>query len=220
MRAPNYALVLILLIISTAVTLWANSRPPIIISNADLSLVPLQIGDWKKTGNDVPPDKDVLNGWIIKPKNILERDYVNSQGKRVSLMLVYKGLDRRGWHLSEACFSGSGYNVTQSTTRIPFGGVEANAVKLVADEMQANTKLISIYWFARGNQAESNFARQQATMAFSRLNPPKNGWAFIRVTSVVDSSEEDTLSTIRDFIKSSSASLITSITTNQQRSDK
>lgn len=215
MRAPSYSLVLILLIMSTAVTIWAHTRPPIVISSADISQMPSQIGDWKKAGNDTAPDKEVLGGWMIEPKNILERDYVDSQGKRVSVMLIYKGLDRRGWHLSEACFSGIGYNVTQSITKIPYGGAESDAVKLVAEEKQTGTKLISIYWFARGSHTESNFARQQAQMAFSRLNPPKNGWAFIRVTSAVEGSEEETMSAIRNFITSASPSLVACITSSK-----
>lgn len=211
-RTSKYAIVLVLLLISTAITIWAHTRPPIVVSSANLASLPLDIGKWHRDAPDVVLGKDVLEGWIVTDKNILLREYADTNGNILSLMLVYKGQDRRGWHLSEMCFSGSGYNVTQSITTVPYAGHNASAVKLVAENTEQGIKTISIYWFARGAVTESNFVRQQAAMALARLNPPKDGWAFIRVTSDVTVSEEETMKQIRDFIKSASTPILRSVT--------
>ncbi|MHB9036656.1 MAG: exosortase C-terminal domain/associated protein EpsI [Armatimonadota bacterium] len=207
-RPPNYCLVLIILVISTAITYWAHSRPPVSLAKANLDSLPVSIGKWHTDGPDGDPGKDVLSGWLVSRENFLMRDYVDDNGDRVSLMLVFKGHDRRSWHLSEMCFSGSGYNVTQTRTTIPYAGENASAVKLFAEDANTGSKVISVYWLAQGKHAEANFAKQQLTMALARLHPSNEGWAFIRVTSDVLESEEETMKQIRSFIRSASDPLL------------
>ncbi len=214
-RTPNYTLVFVLLLASVAITLWAHTRPPVVISTADLGSLPAQIGNWQKSAPDGVLGKDVLDGWGVTAQNFLMREYADPDGNVVSLMLIYKGLDRRDWHLSEMCFSGSGYNVHQSTTTVPYAGTKAGAVKLVAEDFRLGVKVISVYWFAQGARAESDFVKTQASLALSRINPPKDGWAFIRVSSDVTSSEEDTMRQIRDFVKSASDPLLECLTSAQ-----
>jgi hypothetical protein len=216
-RSPNYIAVLLMLVVATGVTYWARTRPPIVPIGADLALLPVHIGEWSREGNDLDPGKDVLGGWIVDAKDFLTRTYVAPDGSSMSLMVVYKGADRRGWHLSEMCFSGSGYNVTQSVTTVPYAGHNASAVKLVAVNPTEGTKDISIYLFAQDRRTESNFAKQQMSMALSRLRPSKYGWAFVRVTSSVTTSEEDTMRGIREFFRAASGPLVKALTTPPQR---
>lgn len=211
-RAPNYCLVLIILVVSTVITYWAHSRPPVPLANADLSSMPMTISKWHADGPDGDPGKEVLGGWLVSRESFLMRDYVDDYGNQMSLMLVFKGHDRRGWHLSEMCFSGSGYNVTQTRTNIPYAGKNAPAVKLVAEDTNTGSKVISVYWLAQGKHTEANFAKQQLSMALARLHPSNEGWAFIRVTSNVFGSEEETMKQIRSFIKSASDPLLRAVT--------
>jgi EpsI family protein len=183
-----------------------------VVSTANLVSLPSDIGSWSKSAPDSLIEKDVLDGWGVTSQNFLMREYTNPDGDHVSLMLIYKGLDRRGWHLSEMCFSGSGYNVDQSTSTVPYAGADASAVKLVAEDIQQGTTVVSVYWFAQGSRTESDFVKMQTSMALARLNPPKDGWAFIRVTSNVTSSADDSMRQIRDFVKSASDPLIKSLT--------
>lgn len=214
-RSPNYVLVLLMLVVATGITYWARTRPLIVLAGADPASLPSHIGQWAREGKDWKPDKEVLDGWLIRPDNFLSRDYIGLDGTRATLMVVYKGADRRGWHLSEMCFSGSGFNVTQSVTIVPYAGHDASAVKLVAED-SSGTKQISVYLFAQGQRTESNFAKQQMAMALSRLRPSKDGWAFVRVTSQVVTSEEDTMKHIREFFGVVSIPLVKALTTSQK----
>lgn len=211
LRSPNYALVLVLLIISTGITTWARTRPALEILPSNVASMPVQIGEWHKLGTDHVLGKDVLDGWLVSENNFLSRTYQNQNEDTVALMLVYKGLDRRGWHLSEMCFSGSGYSVNQSVTDIPYAGKVQQAVKLVARNTETMATVVSVYWFARGPLAEHNFWRQQGQMALSRLDPPEEGWAFVRVTSEVRYSEDQAEKLIKDFIRDASDSLVGAI---------
>lgn len=216
-RSPNYFLVALMLLVSTGITYWAHARPPVVPVAASLASLPVHIGEWSKNGDDWTPDKVTLGGWIVDAKDFLSRTYVAPDGSAVELMVVYKGLDRRGWHLSEMCFSGSGYNVTQSRTEVPYAGRNVSAVKLVAVNETEGTKEISVYLLAQERHTESNFAKQQLSMALTRLKPSKYGWAFVRVTSPVTTSEEDTMKCIRDFFSAASGPLVRALTTPPQQ---
>jgi len=216
-RSPNYVLVTLFLLLSTGITYWAQARPPVVPVDAAPASLPAQVGEWSKTGADWTPEKDVLDGWIVDARHFLSRTYIAADGSEMSLMVVYKGLDRRGWHLSEMCFSGSGYNVVQSRTRVRYAGRDVSAAKLVATNSTDNTKEIVVYLFAQGRHTESNFAKQQMSMALTRLKPSRYGWAFVRVTSPVMTSEEDTMNRIRDFLAAVSEPLVKSLTTPPQR---
>lgn len=203
-RAPNYILVLVLLLVTLSVTLWARSRPDIPLESADLDSIPMRIGHWRCESGNLKVGKDVLEGWGVDQDNFLSRVYINDAGDQISLMVVYKGRDRRNWHVSEMCYSGSGYNVTQDLYKVPYAGRRVDAVRLIAANTTDYTTDIALYWFAQGIRTEASFLRQQADMALSRLRPSEQGWAFVRVTSTAWSSQDETLDNLRDFLSAAS----------------
>lgn len=207
-RSPKYVLVFLVLLAATGITYWARTRTPVPPNRADLMALPTQIGQWVRDGKDYDIENEALDGWRVAPRNFLMRDYVNPRGVRMSLMAVYKGHDRRGWHLSEMCFSGAGYNVTQSRTKVPYAGRMVSAVKLVARDQNTGTKEIAVYLFAQEKHTESDFVKQQMAMTLSRLRPSKYGWAFVRVTSTVADSEQETMGQIRAFFDTASGPLV------------
>jgi EpsI family protein len=211
-RSPNYVVILVLLLAATTITYWARLRPPIVIAGAHLNSLPTVLGRWSRQGQDGEVEKDILAGWGVSPDNFLIRTYANPRGDSVELLVVYKGLDRRGWHLSEMCFTGSGFNVTQGLAHVPYAGHTVSAVELVAVDSQTSARKVAVYLFACGKHTESSFLKQQASMALSRLRPPKYGWAYVRVTTPALGSEEDAMSSIRDFLKVASGPLVKALT--------
>ncbi len=211
-RTPNYRLILVMLVAAAAVTYWAKVRSPVPLTGADIHSLPTTLGHWHRAGPDAKVSDGVLDGWCVSKGNFLVRTYADPEGNRVELMVVYKGLDRRGWHLSEVCFTGSGSNVRQSVTHVPYAGRMQPAVKLMAEDPNTGTEVIAVYAFARGDHAEASFVKQQWSMLLSRIRPPKDGWAFVRVTTDVDVSEEDALKSIRDFFGAASGPLVRALT--------
>ncbi len=211
-KRPNYAAVVLILLVSIAITCWAHTRETIASAGSSLASLPKQIGDWSGDGRPLHFDKISLEGWNIKAKDSLKRVYVDSYGTPIELMVIYKGHDRRSWHVSEMCFSGSGYNVKQSTIKIPYGGRNIDAVKLFVEEPNTGSQSISVYFFAQGANSEHNFTLQQLKMALNRLHPSRDGWAYIRATSPVRISEKDTEDKIRQFFAVSSEKIIRSLT--------
>jgi len=211
-RSPNYGLTIALILAATAITYWAQARTPVALTSADIHSLPPTIGSWVRQGRDGKISKEALVGWNVSERDFLNRTYAGQDGKALELMVVYKGLDRRGWHLSEMCFSGAGSDVTQTKTLVPYAGKSVSAVKLVAEDANTGSKVVSVYLFACGKHTESDFAKQQGLMLLSRLRPPKHGWAFVRVTGQVTDSDEETLASIREFLRDASGPLVKALT--------
>lgn len=215
-RSPNYILVMVMLVAAACATHWARCQPITELNPAELSLLPGTLGAWTKIGDDATADPDTLKGWEISGRDFLKRTYRSQDRAPIELMVIYKGLNRRGWHMSELCFTGSGYNVTQSSVVVPYAGRNVGAVKLLAEEDGA-TPLVAVYMLAQGKSVESNFMKQQAGMALGRLHPSRNGWAYIRVTSPVVESEEQTMKSIRAFLSAASGPLVKALTGSGER---
>lgn len=214
----KYIFIIILVAISVLITAWSQSRPPVVLKDVQSKQLPKQIGSWKTPiDGDSEINKDVLSSWKVQKNDFLYRRYfrdidedeaISVYDDIVDLMLVYKGNERRGWHVSEMCFAGSGHNVEQSITTIPYGGKESPAVKLVAKDPINGITTVALYWFSNGHETECNFWKQQGLMAINRLRNNKNGWAFIRVTAMVKFSVNDTTDMLYEFIEDTSDELI------------
>jgi EpsI family protein len=215
-RSPNYILVIVMLVAAMCLTYWARSQPVTKLNPADLSSLPTTIGAWTKNGDDASPDEDTLKGWEIKSQDFLKRTYLGPDRVPMELLVIYKGLGRRGWHMSELCFTGSGYNVTQSYTNVPYAGRSVRAVKLLAQQ-NGSSPMIAVYMLVQGKAVESNFMKQQVRMALGKLHPSKDGWAYVRVTSPVVGSEEGTMKSIRGFLSAASDPLLKALTGSGER---
>lgn len=207
-RSPNYAIVLTLLVVSLCSTYWARTRPAIALNGADLGSLPTKVGTWAQEGPDVKPGKEAISGWSIRPDDFLLRTYVSPDGVPVELMVIYKGLDRRGWHMSEMCFTGSGLNVRQSNTTVPYAGSSVRAVKLVAEDERTGSSMVTVYLLVQGKHTETNYLKQQLVMSLSRLRPSNVGWAYVRVTCPISTTEGDAMREIRGFLRQASGPLL------------
>ncbi len=212
-RRPNYVAVALMLLLTIVITYWAQTRPPIVLVRSNLASLPASIGTWRTEDSSVGLDKDSLEAWGVSRDEAIKRVYIDEDGTPLELLVIYKGQNRRGWHVSEMCFGGSGYNVKQETTRISYAGADHSAVKLVVQDPNNGLTSLSVYFFAEGPDTESNFAVQQLKMAANRLRPSEYGWAYVRATSPVIVSEQVTEDKIRSFFATVSDSLFAALTT-------
>lgn len=216
-RRPNYIAVILIIVAAIVISYWVQTRPPITLPGINIESLPTEMGQWVSDGPSRAFDKQSLEGWNITAKDALKRVYLDQEGSPVELMIIYKALDRREWHLSEMCFGGSGYNVKQDITTVTYDGSQSSAVKLLVEDPNTGFKTVSIYLFAQGPNTESSFAKQQLKMALCRIRPSKYGWAYIRVTSPELISEEHTEQKIRDFFAAASTPIRKALTTSGSR---
>ena len=175
---------------------WIKDRPVGQIIDADLKTLPMKIGGW--TGTDVKLNdnvKDVLNADVI-----ISRKYNNvTSGDSISLLIVYRKFGRRDFaHRPEICYPASGWEiVSKGNTTINYNKKNIDAIEVVAQKQFRRDMIV--YWFASGEKSESSYLKQQAMMSLDRLSRSKYGWAFIRLVSSANDSNEDALNKIRIF---------------------
>ena len=214
-RRPNYIAISLMLLLAMAVTYWAQTRPILVLASSNLAALPASLGKWTADNVSSGFSEGSLEAWGVTGADAIKRVYIDEEGTPLELLVIYKGQNRRGWHVSEMCFEGSGYNVKQSSTQISYAGVECTAVKLNVQDPNSGLTSLSVYFFAEGHDTEFNFAAQQLKMAINRLRPSEYGWAYVRATSPVLISEEVTEEKIRSFFAAASDSLVTALTTSR-----
>jgi EpsI family protein len=209
-RQPNFFLVLGMMAVAFALTMFFSFRPennnvPV----ADVSAIPRDMGDWKCQG-DTPLDPNVMKQMLAD--SFVSRVYVNARtNQRVELLGVYRRYGRREFaHRPELCYPAGGYTIVKKDrTTLPYAGQERPAVYLLADGSKVQLAnggtgvppTTVTYVFASGDRTECDFLRQQIWMAFERVIPNKNGWTFIRLSSMRTTNDDDALQAQQDFMR-------------------
>ena len=220
-RTPRYNFLIGTLAVVFGLGLYFGSRGENISSVADVTTIPRDLPGWKYLG-DMKMDDATMKQ--ILADSYVDRIYQNEQGQVVELLVVYRRFGRREFsHRPELCYPAGGYTIThKGLTTLPYGGEEKTAVTLTADGTNVaradgkvgvpNTRVS--YLFASGKRTESDFMRQQIWMAVERLIPNKNGWTFVRMSSMRTTNDADALLAQKDFMRVYGPSIEKVITTD------
>ena len=160
--------------------------------HADVTRLPAKLGDWTLAGSET-----TQSAALALPPAVLaaldldsytQRVYRNVKtGRAVSLLLEYRTAGRGAFnHRPEACYPAVGFTLSgREVVPIQYGPHPASAIAWTADYagQTVRSHQVLLYWFASGDRCESSFWRQQWVMAFGRLHPQTNGWAFARLSS-------------------------------------
>lgn len=149
--------------------------------SAYLTEFPLSIGGWQ--GSELPPDE--LAEQILETKNILNREYVNTDGGKVTLLMVVSKRDRRVAHPPEVCYTASNYNIMdRKEAELPAGG-ESYPVNLfrAVHERHPDYSQDVLYLYKVGNRYTTNYYAQQLQFAFDRLTRKESEVILIRISS-------------------------------------
>jgi EpsI family protein len=150
-----------------------------------------------------------------------DRVYQDPSGRRVTLLLEYRRLGRGAFnHRPEACYPAVGYVLTgRRTVPIVYGNKPGSAGTMTADYSgsEGRSHQTLLYWFASGRRCVSSFWTQQVEMAFGRLQPENNGWAFVRLVSETTPGDDAAaLAAEQDFARQASPALIQAISAGQK----
>ena len=220
-RTPRYNTVIVTLAVVFGLSLYFGSRGENISAVADVTTIPRNVPGWKCLG-DMKMDEATMKQ--ILADSYIDRMYQNEQGQVVELLVVYRRFGRREFsHRPELCYPAGGYTITQKNlTTLPYAGADRTAISLVADgsnvaradgKVGVPTTTVS-YLFASGKKTESDFMRQQIWMAVERLIPNKNGWTFVRMSSMRTTTDADALQAQKEFMKAYAPSIEKVITTD------
>ena len=110
-RTTRYLILLILLAI-TAGFVFIDGSLSKSARAIDLEKLPLALGGWR--GKSYPVEERILR--ILETEYILDRDYVNGDGKHLYLSIVYYPDNKIGFHNPESCNTGAGSRLFKKTS--------------------------------------------------------------------------------------------------------
>ncbi len=225
LRLRRAAPALLLLTVAVVLSLIGLRMGDMAAPHADVTRLPTAFGTWVMTGSEKTDPKhlalDDATAQSLSLDSYTQRTYVDRvTGSQVQVLMEYRRLGRGAFnHRPEACYPAAGYTLTGRTvTPIIYGGQPGSAITLVADSQIEGVRdhQVVLHWFATGRRTESNFFKQQVEMAFGRLTPDKNGWAWVRVISecAPDArSNAAALASEKDFVRQASPDIIRVIST-------
>ena len=226
LRLRRSAPVLLALALAAVLSLIGLRMGDLAAPHADVTQLPTAFGNWVMTGSE-KTNPDPIKGLALDDHtaqalaldSYTQRTYLDrATGRQITLLLEYRRLGRGAFnHRPEACYPAADYALTgRAETPILYGGQAAQAVTCVADYRGhlGSDHQVLLYWFATGRRVEGNFFKQQVEMAFGRLQPDKNGWAFVRlVCECPPSQNAAALAAEKDFVQQASPAMIQAIST-------
>lgn len=149
--------------LSVAVTPSQKAAPASTQINLE-RMIPKQFGDWRIDPTFVPievsPDvRDKLNTFY---NETLSRTYINSQGRRVMLVIAYGNTqsDALRVHRPEACYSAQGFQITEQAEAYLQTSAQTIPVKQLVAIQGLRIEPIT-YWMKIGNTVVTNRTDQK-----------------------------------------------------------
>ena len=193
--------------------------------HADVTRLPASLGEWQMAADEqTRPAALALPPAALAALDLdsyTQRVYRNRRtGRAVSLLLEYRTAGRGAFnHRPEACYPAVGFVLSgREVVPIQYGLRPASGVAWTADYsgQGGRSHQILLYWFANGARGECSFWRQQWAMAFGRLHPHTNGWAFVRLSSeAMPGQDAQALADEQSFAAAASPTLVKILTSTQ-----
>lgn len=159
-----------------------------------LKAVPHQLGPWK--GKDISLDERTYE--ILETRNVLSRDYQNSEGKSVHLLIVASHKDRRVAHPPEVCYLSSHYTILDERKEEWKWNDAAITLKGFTAKDKKNPAHQEKVWYVYkvGDRYTSNYFAQQLLFAWDRVTRRESQILLIRVAGLDESPFKEFLSRI------------------------
>jgi EpsI family protein len=199
-KTRNYLIVLILLLLTSGFVLM-DSTLSRSVQGIDLEKLPLTFGGWR--GKSYPVEERILQ--ILETNYILDRDYVNGDGRHVFLSIVYYPDNKIGFHNPESCNTGEGSKIIQKDVlSIPkqnpatqLDGFKVN--RLILQRMQGNK--VILYFYVSGDYMTHDYLKFRLHMMEQQMGFRRPSGAQIQIHSNIVPDLKTTISAMEDFIR-------------------
>ncbi len=186
----NYIITIALLSLTLLGLIYFWQARSISPAKIKLENIPLQLGQWN--GKNLPITERTYE--ILETRDALMRQYTNSQGESVVLVIVYSAVNRGSFHPPEICYLGGGRELlNKGIERIEIAQSGKNPYVMQVNKLIMEDKAgkeIAWYWFTAGSRITSNYYRQQCYFIWDELRRNRQGGALVRVsTRVTDDSQ-------------------------------
>jgi EpsI family protein len=200
MKTKNYVILFILLLI-TAGFVFIDRSLSKSVGTVNLEKLPFVFGGWQ--GKSYPVQERILQ--ILETEYILDRDYVNGDGRHMFLSIVYYPDNKIGFHNPESCNTGAGSKIIQKDV-LPIGkqnatnqldGLKVN--RLILKRMQGDK--VILYFFVSGDYMTHDYKKFRLHMMKQQMSFRRPSGAQIQIHSNVVPDLKTTISAMEDFIR-------------------
>lgn len=199
-KTRNYLIIFILLLITSGFV-FIDGYLSTSASGVNLERLPLTLGVWH--GKSFPVQERILQ--ILETNYILDRDYVNGDGRHLFLSVVYYPDNKIGFHNPESCNTGAGSKIIEkdvlsigeqnSTTQLD--GFKVN--RLILQRMQGDK--VILYFFVSGNFMTHDYKKFRVHMMKQQMGFGRPSGAQIQVHSNIVVDLKTTIAVMEDFIR-------------------
>jgi len=167
--------------------------------NRPLREIPAHLQGWRMV-SQWHFDDSILQ--VLKPTDYVYRQYVGSEGSRVSFYLGYHGGGKNSGpvHSPKHCLPGAGWHrLSEQNVRIHVGGEGVSMVQAVYQN--GESKELFLYWFQVMGKCLTNEYSLKLTDIFNSIVHGRRDAAFIRISIPFDGSDKNALATGRRFVR-------------------
>lgn len=203
MRRHRYAVVIGLLAVSAALSLWL-ARAGQADYEVRLRQFPVTLGEWR--GRDVTLGKPDMVYAVLETSAVLSRVYRHSgDGDTVDLLVTYFEHGHRGFHPPEVSFVAGGNTIIR-TGLVPIALDDgAGSPPLEANMFLGATpagQVLSLYWFGIGDRWTSSYVKGSAQLLWNAIRRRRSAASMVRIAVPVTGGDvERTMATAQQFIR-------------------
>jgi EpsI family protein len=196
----KYAIIFLFLLLTSGFVFvdehFSKGAPP-----SNLEKLPLMIGEWR--GTNFPVEERIKH--ILETEYIMNRDYVNRDGRHVFLSVVYYPDNKIGFHNPESCNVGAGSHIVHKDVQSlmierPDGGSEIFKVNRLILSGERGDKVI-LYFFVSGDYMTSDYFKFRLHMMKQQMGFRTPSGAQIQIHSTIESDSETTVRIIAEFLR-------------------
>jgi len=201
MKKTKIYLILFIILVITAGFVFIDGSLSKSVQTIDLEKLPLTLGGWQ--GKSYPVQERILQ--ILETEYILDRDYVNGDGRHMFLSIVYYPDNKIGFHNPESCNTGAGSKIVQKdvlsigkqNSKIQSDGFKVN--RLILQRMQGEK--VILYFFVSGNYMTHDYFKFRLHMMKQQMGFRRPSGAQIQIHSNIVPDLKTTIAVMEDFIQ-------------------
>ncbi len=191
-----------ILLITSVFSLGLFRRDMSARDKLDVHSFPMVLDGWR--GRELPITEKEYD--ILETRNLISREYTNSSGDRLYLLIIYSETNRSVFHPPEVCMIGGGMAITNKLIEnFDVGDKVFTTNKLFAEKGQYKEIILNCY--KAGNIYTANFYLQQTRLAFNQIFGRNVPGATLRVSMAVGKDQAATLATLKEFLGKSAVVL-------------
>jgi len=189
------------MLVITAGFVFMDSSLSKSVGTIDLEKLPLTLGGWQ--GKSYPVQERILK--ILETEYILDRDYVNGDGRHLFLSIVYYPDNKIGFHNPESCNTGAGSKIIKKdvlsikNNKTDVRSEDFKVNRLILQRMQGDK--VILYFFVSGNYMTHDYKKFRLHMMKQQMGFQRPSGAQIQIHSTVAPDLKTTLPVMEDFIR-------------------